>query len=166
MKVAFITGLTGQDGSYLAEFLLKKNYIVHGIKRRSSTINTERIDHLYSEPQKKNKRLIIHYGDLTDSLNILRLLSIIKPDEIYNLTANKSYSIKKIINIAKVILKKEFKTSNKSKILYNCKKKILKTDLRNFKGVSNFYQSVSGWAPTTSFFNGLKMLIFLLKNKF
>ena len=87
MKVAFITGLTGQDGSYLAEFLLKKNYIVHGIKRRSSTINTERIDHLYSEPQKKNKRLIIHYGDLTDSLNILRLLSIIRPDEIYNLGA-------------------------------------------------------------------------------
>jgi len=87
MKIAFITGLTGQDGSYLAEFLLKKNYIVHGIKRRSSTINTERIDHLYLEPQKKNKRLIIHYGDLTDSLNILRLLSIIKPDEIYNLAA-------------------------------------------------------------------------------
>jgi GDPmannose 4,6-dehydratase len=86
-KIAFITGLTGQDGSYLAEFLLKKNYIVHGIKRRSSTINTERIDHLYSEPQKKNKRLIIHYGDLTDSLNILRLLSIIRPDEIYNLGA-------------------------------------------------------------------------------
>jgi GDPmannose 4,6-dehydratase len=86
-KIAFVTGLTGQDGSYLAEFLLKKNYIVHGIKRRSSTINTERIDHLYSEPQKKNKRLIIHYGDLTDSLNILRLLSIIRPDEIYNLAA-------------------------------------------------------------------------------
>jgi nucleoside-diphosphate-sugar epimerase len=87
-------------------------------------------------------------------------------NNLYNLTANKSYSIKKIINIVKVILKKEFKTSNKSKILYNCKKKILKTDLRNFKGVSNFYQSVSGWAPTTSFFNGLKMLIFLLKKKF
>jgi GDPmannose 4,6-dehydratase len=86
-KIAFVTGLTGQDGSYLAEFLLKKNYIVHGIKRRSSTINTERIDHLYLEPQKKNKRLIIHYGDLTDSLNILRLLSIIRPDEIYNLAA-------------------------------------------------------------------------------
>jgi GDPmannose 4,6-dehydratase len=86
-KIAFVTGLTGQDGSYLAEFLLKKNYTVHGIKRRSSTINTERIDHLYSEPQKKNKRLIIHYGDLTDSLNILRLLSIIRPDEIYNLAA-------------------------------------------------------------------------------
>jgi len=87
MKIAFITGLTGQDGSYLAEFLLKKNYIVHGIKRRSSTINTERIDHLYLEPQKKNKHFIIHYGDLTDSLNILRLLSIIRPDEIYNLGA-------------------------------------------------------------------------------
>ena len=73
-KRAFITGVTGQDGYYLAELLLEKGYEVHGLIRRSSSFNTERIDHLYSEPQKKNKRLIIHYGDLTDSLNILRLL--------------------------------------------------------------------------------------------
>jgi len=69
-KVAFITGLTGQDGSYLAELLLEKNYIVHGLKRRSSVINTERIDHIYEKIQKNSKRLYIHYGDVTDSINI------------------------------------------------------------------------------------------------
>ncbi len=86
-KVAFITGITGQDGSYLAEFLLKKGYIVHGMKRRSSLFNTERIDHLYQDPHEKNVRLHLHYGDMTDSMNITRLIKEIQPDEIYNLAA-------------------------------------------------------------------------------
>ena len=86
-KIAFITGLTGQDGSYLAEFLLEKNYIVHGLKRRSSVINTERIDHIYEKIQKNSKRLYIHYGDVTDSINITNLIKEIKPDEVYNLAA-------------------------------------------------------------------------------
>ena len=73
-KIAFITGLTGQDGSYLAEFLLEKNYIVHGLKRRSSVINTNRIDHIYESIQKSNKRFYIHYGDVTDSININNLI--------------------------------------------------------------------------------------------
>jgi len=85
-KKALITGITGQDGAYLAEFLLNKNYIVHGIKRRSSTINTERIDHLDFENNLKNE-LVLHHGDLTDSSNIIRLVSETKPDEIYNLAA-------------------------------------------------------------------------------
>lgn len=86
-KVAFITGITGQDGAYLAEFLLKKGYIVHGMKRRSSMFNTDRIDHLYQDPHVENRNLILHYGDLTDSMNITRLIQEIQPDEIYNLAA-------------------------------------------------------------------------------
>ncbi len=86
-KVALITGITGQDGAYLAEFLLKKDYIVHGIKRRSSLFNTERIDHLYQDPHEKDRNFILHYGDLTDSTNLIRLIKDIKPDEIYNLAA-------------------------------------------------------------------------------
>ena len=86
-KIALITGVTGQDGSCLSEFLLNKNYIVHGIKRRSSIINTERIDHLYVDPLEKKTDFILHYGDLTDATNLIRLISEIKPDEIYNLAA-------------------------------------------------------------------------------
>ena len=92
-KIALITGITGQDGSYLAEFLIKKNYIVHGIKRRSSSINTKRIDHIYEEIQKKNAKLILHYGDLTDSLSISNLIYKIKPDEIYNLAAQSHVAV-------------------------------------------------------------------------
>ena len=87
IKIAFITGITGQDGAYLAEFLIKKGYIVHGLKRRSSLFNTERIDHLYQDPHSDNKKLIIHYGDMTDSTNLIRLIKEIEPDEIYNLAA-------------------------------------------------------------------------------
>ncbi len=86
-KTALITGITGQDGAYLAEFLLKKNYIVHGVKRRSSIINTERINHIYIDPLEKQTGFFLHHGDLTDSSNIIRLISEIKPDEIYNLAA-------------------------------------------------------------------------------
>ncbi len=87
MKVAFITGVTGQDGAYLSEFLLKKGYVVHGLKRRSSLFNTERIDHLYQDPHTDNRNFILHYGDMTDSTNLIRLIHEIKPDEIYNLAA-------------------------------------------------------------------------------
>ena len=86
-KVALIFGITGQDGSYLAEFLLKKKYIVHGVKRRSSSINTGRIDHIYQDPQIKKRTFILHYGDITDSLLVTRLIKEIKPNEIYNLAA-------------------------------------------------------------------------------
>ncbi len=86
-KVALITGITGQDGAYLAEYLIKKGYQVHGIKRRSSMFNTERIDHLYQDPHEVNRNLILHYGDLTDSLNLTRIIGEIQPDEIYNLAA-------------------------------------------------------------------------------
>lgn len=86
-KIALITGITGQDGAYLAEFLLKKGYEVHGIKRRSSLLNTDRIDHVYQDPHTENKNLILHYGDMTDSLNLTNLIGTIKPDEIYNLAA-------------------------------------------------------------------------------
>jgi GDPmannose 4,6-dehydratase len=86
-KVALITGITGQDGAYLAEFLLKKGYIVHGIKRRSSLINTERIDHLYEDPHVENQKFVLHYGDLTDSTNLIRIIQATQPDEIYNLGA-------------------------------------------------------------------------------
>jgi GDPmannose 4,6-dehydratase len=86
-KVALITGVTGQDGAYLAEFLLKKGYIVHGIKRRASSFNTDRIDHLYQEPHVDNKKFILHYGDLTDSTNLIRIIQQTQPDEIYNLGA-------------------------------------------------------------------------------
>ena len=87
MKVALITGVTGQDGAYLSEFLLNKGYIVHGIKRRSSLFNTDRIDHLYQNPQIENKNFILHHGDMTDSTNIVRLIKEVSPDEIYNLAA-------------------------------------------------------------------------------
>ncbi len=86
-KVALITGITGQDGAYLAEFLLKKGYEVHGIKRRSSLFNTDRIDHLYQDPHEDRIRLTLHYGDLTDSTNLIRIIQEVQPDEIYNLAA-------------------------------------------------------------------------------
>jgi len=86
-KIALITGITGQDGSYLAEFLLKKGYIVHGIKRRTSLFNTDRIDHLYQDPHVENRNLILHYGDMTDSMNLTRIIQEVQPDEIYNLAA-------------------------------------------------------------------------------
>jgi GDPmannose 4,6-dehydratase len=86
-KIALITGITGQDGSYLAEFLLKKDYIVHGIKRRTSLFNTDRIDHLYQDPHVENRNLILHYGDMTDSMNLTRIIQETQPNEIYNLAA-------------------------------------------------------------------------------
>src|ERR1700741_4004997 len=85
MKVALITGVTGQDGAYLAEFLLNKGYEVHGIKRRASSFNTQRIDHLYQDPHEPDRRLILHYGDMTDSSSLTRIIQQSKPDEIYNL---------------------------------------------------------------------------------
>jgi GDPmannose 4,6-dehydratase len=87
MKVALITGITGQDGAYLAEFLLKKGYFVHGLKRRSSLFNTDRIDHLYQDPHEENLNIKLHYGDLTDSTNLIRIIQEVQPDEIYNLAA-------------------------------------------------------------------------------
>ncbi len=87
MKVALITGVTGQDGAYLSEFLLKKGYQVHGLKRRASLFNTDRIDHLYQDPHVENRNFILHHGDMTDSTNLIRLVQEIQPDEIYNLAA-------------------------------------------------------------------------------
>src|SRR6056297_1064859 len=87
MKKALITGITGQDGAYLTELLLEKGYEVHGIKRRASLFNTERIDHLYQDPHEENKKLVLHYGDLTDATNLIRILQEVQPDEIYNLGA-------------------------------------------------------------------------------
>ena len=92
-KVALITGITGQDGAYLAEFLLKKGYIVHGIKRRSSLFNTDRIDHLYQDPHVDNRNFVLHYGDLTDSTNLIRIVQTIQPDEIYNLAAQSHVAV-------------------------------------------------------------------------
>src|SRR5210317_521457 len=92
-KKALIFGVTGQDGSYLSEFLLKKNYEVHGVKRRSSSINTGRIDHLYQDPHEKNKKFVLHYGDISDSISVNNLVSKIKPDEIYNLAAQSHVSV-------------------------------------------------------------------------
>tara|TARA_B100000242_G_C43052700_1_gene491912 strand:- start:513 stop:1646 length:1134 start_codon:yes stop_codon:yes gene_type:complete len=92
-KKALITGITGQDGSYLAEFLLKKNYEVHGIKRRSSNFNTQRIDHLYQDPHEKKTNFILHYGDLTDSTNLIRIIQQVKPNEIYNLGAQSHVAV-------------------------------------------------------------------------
>lgn len=86
-KTALITGITGQDGAYLAELLLEKGYVVHGIKRRSSIFNTQRIDHLYQDPHEKNLNFILHYGDMTDSTNLIRIIQEVQPDEIYNLAA-------------------------------------------------------------------------------
>jgi GDPmannose 4,6-dehydratase len=93
MKKALITGITGQDGSYLAEFLLNKGYLVHGIKRRTSLINTDRIDHLYQEPHEKNLKFILHHGDLTDSTSLIRIIQEVKPDEIYNLAAQSHVAV-------------------------------------------------------------------------
>ena len=87
MKRALITGITGQDGAYLAEFMLKKNYEVHGIKRRASQFNTDRIDHLYQDPHESDRRFVLHYGDLTDATNLIRIVQQVQPDEIYNLAA-------------------------------------------------------------------------------
>ena len=93
MKKALITGITGQDGSYLADFLLKKKYVVHGIKRRSSLINTDRIDHLYQDPHEINRRFILHHGDLTDSTSLIRIIQEVQPDEIYNLAAQSHVAV-------------------------------------------------------------------------
>ena len=92
-KVALITGITGQDGSYLAELLLEKGYEVHGIKRRASSFNTSRIDHLFQDPHEDNQRLILHYGDLTDSTNLIRIIQQVQPDEIYNLGAQSHVAV-------------------------------------------------------------------------
>jgi GDPmannose 4,6-dehydratase len=92
-KTALITGITGQDGSYLAELLLEKGYVVHGIKRRASSFNTERIDHLYQDPHESDPRLVLHYGDLTDSTNLIRIIQQVRPDEIYNLGAQSHVAV-------------------------------------------------------------------------
>ena len=92
-KIALIFGITGQDGSYLAEFLLKKNYIVHGVKRRSSSFNTGRLDHLYQDPHEKNRKFILHYGDITDAISVSSIIKNIKPDEIYNLAAQSHVAV-------------------------------------------------------------------------
>src|SRR6201996_1095984 len=92
-KKALITGVTGQDGAYLAEFLLGKGYEVHGIKRRASSFNTDRIDHLYQDPHEKGVRLRLHYGDLTDASNLIRIVQQVQPDEIYNLAAQSHVAV-------------------------------------------------------------------------
>ena len=93
MKKALITGITGQDGSYLAEFLLNKGYEVHGIKRRASQINTDRIDHLFKDPHEKDVKLILHHGDMTDSSSLTRIIQEVQPDEIYNLAAQSHVAV-------------------------------------------------------------------------
>ena len=92
-KVALITGVTGQDGAYLAELLLSKGYSVHGIKRRASSFNTDRIDHLYRDPHETGRKFILHYGDLTDSTNLIRIIQEVQPDEIYNLAAQSHVAV-------------------------------------------------------------------------
>ena len=92
-KVALITGITGQDGAYLAEFLIEKGYVVHGIKRRASLFNTQRIDHLYQDPHVSDRRLVLHYGDLTDSSSLVRIIEQVQPDEIYNLAAQSHVAV-------------------------------------------------------------------------
>ena len=92
-RVALITGITGQDGAYLAELLLGKGYIVHGVKRRSSSLNTQRIDHLYVDPHVENARLFLHYGDMTDATNLIRLIQESQPTEIYNLAAQSNVQV-------------------------------------------------------------------------
>ncbi|HEY3596214.1 MAG TPA: GDP-mannose 4,6-dehydratase, partial [Paraburkholderia sp.] len=92
-KTALITGITGQDGSYLAEFLLSKGYIVHGIKRRTSLFNTDRIDHLYHAPQEEGRRFILHHGEMTDSSSLIRIIQAVQPDEIYNLAAQSHVAV-------------------------------------------------------------------------
>ncbi|MEE8625109.1 MAG: GDP-mannose 4,6-dehydratase, partial [Acidiferrobacterales bacterium] len=93
MKRALITGVTGQDGAYLAEFLLEKGYEVHGIKRRASSFNTDRIDHLYQDPHESDRRFVLHYGDLTDSTNLIRVIQEVQPHEIYNLAAQSHVAV-------------------------------------------------------------------------
>ena len=93
MKKALITGVTGQDGSYLAEFLLQKGYEVHGIKRRASSFNTQRVDHIYEDPHMDHARFKLHYGDLTDTSNLTRILSEVRPDEVYNLGAQSHVAV-------------------------------------------------------------------------
>ena len=92
-KVALITGVTGQDGAYLAELLLEKGYVVHGLKRRASSFNTERIDHLYQDPHERGRRFILHYGDLTDATNLIRVVQEVQPDEVYNLAAQSHVAV-------------------------------------------------------------------------
>jgi GDPmannose 4,6-dehydratase len=92
-KIALITGVTGQDGSYLAEFLLAKGYEVHGIKRRASLFNTQRVDHIYEDPHVEHQRFVLHYGDLTDSSNLTRILQQVRPDEVYNLGAQSHVAV-------------------------------------------------------------------------
>jgi len=92
-KKALITGITGQDGAYLAEFLLEKGYEVHGIKRRTSLFNTDRIDHLYQDPHEKNRKFILHYGDMTDSSSLVHIIQKVQPDEIYNLAAQSHVAV-------------------------------------------------------------------------
>ena len=92
-KTALITGITGQDGAYLAELLLNKGYVVHGIKRRSSSINTQRIDHLYQDPHESNRRMVLHYGDMTDATALIRVLAESQPDEIYTLSLHDALPI-------------------------------------------------------------------------
>ena len=92
-KKALIFGVTGQDGSYLSDFLLSKNYQVHGVKRRSSSINTKRLDHIYQDPHVKNRNFILHYGDITDSTSVSKIIEEIKPNEIYNLAAQSHVAV-------------------------------------------------------------------------
>src|SRR5258706_5027011 len=92
-KVALISGVTGQDGSYLAEFLLEKGYEVHGIKRRASSFNTQRVDHIYEDPHEKGRRFVLHYGDLTDATSLIRILQDVQPDELYNLAAQSHVAV-------------------------------------------------------------------------
>src|ERR1700742_1693196 len=92
-KTALITGVTGQDGAYLSELLLKKGYIVHGIKRRASLFNTDRVDHLYQDPHDPDQRFVLHYGDLTDSSNLIRIMQDVQPDELYNLAAQSHVAV-------------------------------------------------------------------------
>src|SRR6266853_6374624 len=92
-KTALVTGITGQDGAYLAEFLLKKDYLVHGIKRRTSLFNTQRIDHLYQDPHDPKRRLVLHYGDMTDTSSLIRIIQQTQPDEIYNLAAQSHVAV-------------------------------------------------------------------------
>ena len=92
-KIALITGITGQDGSYLAEFLLEKKYVVHGVKRRTSLLNTDRIDHLYQDPHVDNRNFVLHYGDMTDSSSLLHIIQKVQPDEIYNLAAQSHVAV-------------------------------------------------------------------------
>lgn len=95
-KTALITGITGQDGSYLAEFLIEKGYVVHGIIRKCSTFNTDRIEHLYQDPHEEKRKLILHYGDMTDSTSLISIIAKVRPSEIYNLAAQRFFFFQNI----------------------------------------------------------------------